>query len=44
MNAARKVSQWAVVNNHPRARDIAVSAGLRVMPGDEELLAMLAVS
>jgi two-component SAPR family response regulator len=42
MNAAREVAQWAAVNNHPRARDVAVSAGLRVMPGDEELIAVLA--
>lgn len=41
MNAAREVAQWAAINNHHRARDIAVAAGLRLMPGDEELLAVL---
>ena len=44
MNASREVAEWATANNHALARDIAVTAGLRVMPGDEELLAMLAVS
>jgi hypothetical protein len=41
MNAAREVAQWAAINNHHQAREIAVSAGLRVMPGDEELLSVL---
>jgi hypothetical protein len=41
MSASREVAQWAAINNHHRAREIAVSAGLRLMPGDEELLAVL---
>lgn len=41
MNASREVAQWAAINNHHRAREIAVAAGLRLMPGDEELLAVL---
>jgi hypothetical protein len=43
MNASREVAQWAAKNNHHRAREIAVAAGLRLMPGDEELLAVLTV-
>lgn len=41
LTAAREVADWAVATGHQQAREIAVTAGLRVMPGDQELLAVL---
>ncbi len=38
LTASREVATWAIENGDMEALSIAVSAGLRVMPGDEELL------
>lgn len=38
LTAAREVATWAVEHGDMEALGVAVSAGLRVMPGDEELL------
>lgn len=38
LTASREVATWAVESNDMEALNIAISAGLRVMPGDEELL------
>ena len=38
LTASREVATWAVEHGDMEALGVAVSAGLRVMPGDEELL------
>ena len=40
MAASREVATWALENGNMEALSVAVSAGLRVMPGDEELLSL----
>jgi two-component SAPR family response regulator len=40
LTASREVATWAVEHGDMEALGVAVSAGLRVMPGDEELLGL----
>ena len=42
LTASREVATWAVEHGDMEALDVAVSAGLRVMPGDDELLRLQA--